>query len=375
MFYQQIRNKLKKKFYKLILKSKHGIKYQYFRNERLINLDYRVSTSKKKIQLSKTFYQNCLKLVFRGEQDDIRKGSQWKPIYNQIHHKILELIKKDKSLIKDVVDNPCNYNLFYGFDTNCKIFKDNPRFIDKYENTTLLADKILSFSEYLGLLKFNNPERLEVNLPILNVDTLINKIEQKIKIKLKFVNPFPGEEGILTKKGILTDRELQAIYQAYKIKMLSKNKNHKILEIGGGLGRTAYYCYRFGLKNYTLVDLKFPLLSQFSYLSKTLTENKVSFKNKNSKNSIKLFTPNELFRSKKKYDLVFNSDSFTEIDEKNQKKYLDYIKRYCKHFYSINHEANPNSVNDLSLSKNFKNLSRNIYWLRKGYLEEFFEIR
>lgn len=367
--------KFKKKFLKKIHNSRFGLNQLYSRNERLINLEYEIATSSKKIKMSNIFYKKCLdNFIHKKKFDEIKKDGVWDKIYNNYHKNIIELIRKDNSLIRVITDDPSTYNLFYGFDGNCKTIKDNQRFTDKFEYTTLLADKILSFAEYLGILRYNNSEKFRVDLIKIKVDSLINKIEEKIEIKLKFENPFPGETGILTKKGILTSRELQAIYQAYKLKIFfKKKKNIKILEIGGGLGRTGFYCYKFGLRDYTLVDLRIPLLCQFNYLSRALSEKIVNF-NQNNKNKINLVSPDILFKQNKKYDLVFNSDSFTEIDSLNQKKYVEYIKKNSKYFYSINHESNKNTVRDLLSFKNVKNLSRNPYWLRKGYLEEVFKI-
>ena len=96
---------------------------------------------------------------------------------------------------------------------------------------------------------------------------------------------------------------------------------------------------------------------------------------KNSK-KIKLISPKELFDSNEKFDLVFNSDSLTEIDYKNQKKYINFIKKNSKTFYSINHEKNKHTVFNLMKSFSSKNkfiYSKSIYWMRKGYLEEIFK--
>ena len=60
----------------------------------------------------------------------------------------------------------------------------------------------------------------------------LKKIERKINIKLKFQNVFPGESGFLTSRGILNEKEIQALYAAYKISKIV-NKNQSILEIGG----------------------------------------------------------------------------------------------------------------------------------------------
>ena len=62
---------------------------------------------------------------------------------------------------------------------------------------------------------------------------------------------------------------------------------------------------------------------------------------------IKIISPNYLFNNEEKYDLVFNSDSFTEIDTLSQIKYVDFISEKTNYFYSINHECNKIKVSGL----------------------------
>ena len=121
------------------------------------------------------------------------------------------------------------------------------------------------------------------------------------------------------------------------------------LKLVGGLGRTAYYCYKFGIKNYTMVDLLIPRICQLNYLSRVINEEivlneKQIILSQNSDDKIKIISPKYLFNEKKIYDLVFNSDSITEIDTINQKKYVNFITENTKYFYSINHESNKNKV-------------------------------
>lgn len=71
--------------------------------------------------------------------------------------------------------------------------------------------------------------------------------------------------------------------------------------------------------------------------------------------------------------MIFNSDSITEIDSISQKKYVKFIKEKAKYFYSINHESNKNKVKDLFSEANASEYDRDLYWLRKGYLEEHFK--
>ena len=93
--------------------------------------------------------------------------------------------------------------------------------------------------------------------------------------------------------------------------------------------------------------------------------------NFNQKN-IKIVSPKFLFANNIKFDLVFNSDSFTEIDFVNQKKYKKYLQKNSKILYSINHEYNRFKVSDFFNKTKLSNYSRNLYWLRRGYVEEIF---
>jgi len=355
-----------------------GLKYLFFRKISLLKLNYTTGTSIKTTFLSDKFYNNIYQML-EQEKDFIGSDSMWLDIYNKHHFNFLNYVKKDKNKLKYALDNPSKFNLFYGFDSNCDIFKKKPRYLDKFENTLLVIDQILSFSEFLGIIRLNNPERFSLKNKKPDLENLIDQIEKKLNIELKFNNVFPGETGIKTKRGIVTTREVQAIYQAYKIKKIIEHNNFQIkniLEIGGGLGRTAYYSYKLGIKNYTLVDILIPRICQLNYLSRVINEQDVLFQDEAMKFSndekIKILSPNSLFSNNIKYDLVFNSDSFTEIDINNQKKYSDYIIKNSKFFFSINHESNKNKVTEFFPKKNIKIYEKNLYWLRKGYLEENF---
>ena len=132
------------------------------------------------------------------------------------------------------------------------------------------------------------------------------------------------------------------------------------------------------IKNYTIVDLLIPRICQLNYLSRVLNEENIINESQiinleNLENKIKIISPNYLFDKNIKYDLIFNSDSMTEIDSINQNKYINFIKENAKYFYSINHESNKNRVNNLFSNTNILAVEKNLYWLRRGYLEEHFK--
>mgnify|MGYP001032221131 FL=1 len=66
--------KLKKKFLKKIHNSRFGLTQLYSRNERLINLEYKIATSTKKTKMSKIFYRKSLDIIFNKKKfDEIKK--------------------------------------------------------------------------------------------------------------------------------------------------------------------------------------------------------------------------------------------------------------------------------------------------------------
>ena len=357
-----------------------ALKYQFFNRKALLKLKYKVEISKKKTKLSKEFYKEIFHIL--DQKDEIHSDSTWFNIANEYHENFIAKVRANKLNLEIMLDDPSKFNLFYGFDNNCEshLKTIRPRYIDYFQNNELVIDKILNLAQFLGILRHNNPERyMLIGNKKPNIETLIDKIEERLLIKLNFKNVFPGEEGIKTSRGILSNREIQAIYQAYKIKIICKKNNYKnILEIGGGLGRTAYYCREFGIKNYTLVDLLIPRICQINYLARVVGESEVVSEKKISnlrgvEDKIKIVSPNYLFKDDNNFDLVFNSDSITEIDMLTQKKYVNFIKKNTKYFYSINHESNKNKVIDLFDNFKIDEIERNLYWLRKGYLEEHFK--
>ena len=318
-----------------------GFKYRLFHRKALLKLKYKVEVSKEKTSLSNNFYSKILDILdLKKDIDKIEKDSLWLNIFNKYHKNFIDIISKDKSKLKHILDDPSKYNLFFGFDNNCEYLLKKPRYIDYFENNIIVVDKVLNLAEYLGILRHNNPEYFRLKFSKPSIEDLLNQIEKKLEIELNFKNVFPGEEGIKTKRGIISNREIDAIYQAFRINQIFKKNNYKnILEIGGGLGRTAYYCYKFGIKNYTLTDLLIPRICQLNYLSRVLNEQIIlsesELENTNSQNFIKVISPDYLFKNNNKFDLVFNSDSLTEIDFLNQKNYCNFIYNNLNFFIQL----------------------------------------
>ena len=196
-------------------------------------------------------------------------------------------------------------------------------------------------------------------------EDLVTAIEKVIG-RVSFPNPYPDELGLATSKGIASGRAIQAIYQAWRIGTLGRGR---IVEIGAGLGRTAYYAFRAGFTHYTIVDLPFTCLSSAYFLGRTLGEDNVSFAGERAR-GVRFMTPGEFTGGREDYWLAVNIDSLTELDKASATRYVRAIRRQAKHFLSINHESNKFLVGDLIAGG-----TRHLYPFRRGYAEQVFDCR
>ncbi len=255
----------------------------------------------------------------------------------------------------------------------------------------MAKDKLISLAEAVGAIPCENPEQGQwgENSRISEM-TLVEKIEQSIGISIA---P-PDIDGGLFKIGEgahrFGERDCNAIYTAWLMRgILPKNTNVSVCEIGGGVGRLAFWSTILGCTNYTLIDLPHINVLQGFYLIKTLPDAKVSLYSEDYQNDgrdvrvqvMPSFAHSQL--SQNSFDLVINQDSFPEIHSSIVNDYLAWIKLSTKLFLSINHESKPNSINGI-LQNNVSELIVNVggfirrtrqpYWPRKGYVCELYDI-
>ncbi len=268
--------------------------------------------------------------------------------------------------LSDLLSNPRKTDLYYGVDCLCQRIPQGEEHAKAIE-----ADGPVWFDRLgkaLGILRLPNPEAYRPGQapgPILNAEIVVSKLPSAID----FPAPFPGEVALMTSRGPVSYRAVQAVYQAIRLKQIARMLGgRRCVEIGAGMGRTAYYAYRLGLRDYTIVDLPTAIVGQACFLAATLGEDSISLPGENARAPIKLRPPQWIDRSAEKFDIALNVDSLTEMSKAYAKTYLKFIKRRCRSFLSINHEANPFTVREL-FGDRF--LARHPYPMRDGYVEEF----
>jgi len=342
-----------------------------------------------------TILKEIIKRRVGKEQSDFK--DIWQNFIVKNHDELIEatLSDNDEKAI-ELLNNQFENKLSLGFEiTNIESFITPA--IKKSLHMFYLST-MLDFAEYLGIIPVENFEqRVYGEYLLKDPDEIIDLIEKKIDLKIEFPKFKKGIYSIHTQRGNFTNRDFYYLYLALKIKELcADKKSPRICEIGGGIGYLAYYLDAVGIKDITIVDI--PTTSNVSayFLMKNLPEREFLFDEEAlclDPEKIKLMVP-EFFDqiSENSFDLILNCDSFPEINQDIVLSYLNKIPNIADIFYSVNQEAKAtmwdlddayqNSVPELiqSINKNknkkyFQRVSRNLFWLRRGYVEELYKIK
>lgn len=307
-------------------------------------------------------------------------NSMWQTFFDERHkwiNNVFESGNVEQSAF--ILRNPGLSDLFWGIDNLCATIlariSSSPS--EAISNAKSSLDLLIRCGEAIGAITLDYPEAYHIPPRKWDGKNVVQILENHLNFLLNFPNPYPDEFGVWTTLGVVSYRVPYAIYQAWLIKKLTAGiENPRILEIGAGLGRTAYYAKLMGIDDYTIVDLPLGVTCSAYFLGRTLGEDNILLLGENCNNPekrIKIFTPDQFLNdSKQYYDLIINVDSFTEMDFKNAINYADKIKASTPIFVSINHEVNSFTVRQLFID--IKDYERKPYWMRNGYVEEIFRI-
>jgi hypothetical protein len=298
--------------------------------------------------------------AYRGFSHETFGDSIWTGFYETHHRAIHEtLMTGTKDQVAALLRDPASSDLLYGFENLSKSLLDYPRLEDT-DDPYQAFDSLLCFAEALGVVRAENHETYGLRRPprAPKPDDIMDVIESHLKVKLRVPNPYPNEFGLRTRRGVLSYRAAQAIYQAWRIKELVGNTdNPSVVEIGAGLGRTAFYARAMGITRYTIVDVPISLVAQGYFLGRVLGPD----------NRVRLQSPAEFFSDTETYDLAVNVDSLTELDRALAERYIAALSSRAKALLSINHESNAFTVRQLTAQYR---ASRTPSWNRRGFVEE-----
>lgn len=273
-----------------------------------------------------------------------------------------------KKQLRYALSNPINHNLWYGFDGLARHFAKDVLEVDAYR----IHDVLRRFFEAAGARMWQE-ERGPIP-PALENAMVVSGLEEVLGVKLDFPAPYPRMAGIADRRGIIRSRALWGLYLAWRAKQAGAQT---VLELGGGLGYAAHYASLFGITDYTIVDIPLTLVASGHFLALTNGEEKVLLygEQADGRQLFRLLPPQD-FPAEKRFDMVVNMDSFPEFGLAIAREYVEKIKKSTKKFLSINHECEKYTVRELFMDdSDLVSYSRHPFWLRKGYVEEFFEFR
>ena len=207
----------------------------------------------------------------------------------------------------------------------------------------------------IKMLKEMNISPIYLNNNELDIENLLPLLDDKCGFKIEFPEYFDYENryDIISSRGKISHRNMFALYYVYNI---SKNvpdvKNASILEIGAGLGRTAYWAYKFGFKRYTIIDIINTGILQAHYNFCALGPDNVVLPGEHDVGQfLKIINNNEYDTLHEKFDIIANFDGLTEYGIETAQKYFDRFHNLSEKFISINHTYNSYTVSDLYKNK------------------------
>ncbi len=311
---------------------------------------------------------------FASERFTGHKGSFWAENEARNADLIGALRTANLDSIIAMASDPGGHYLFWGVDGLTKGFTPSSDTEPKKlaSSLALLGDGLLRLGEATGAETVWYPEANIDRSTGFDVDGMLDAIARQIG-EIDFPNPFPNEFGIRTSRGVASYRTFQSIYQAWRLHCVARViKDERIIEIGPGIGRTAYYASRFGLTDYTTVDLPLGNIAQACFLSRALGEDAITLPGEPAQQGrVRIETPSWFAATNEKFGIAFNADSMTEMAIDNANAYAEKIIATARAFVSINHEINSFKIADLPALKGRLD-QRFPYWMRKGYVEHHY---
>jgi hypothetical protein len=317
--------------------------------------------------------------TFQGHGD-----SQWQGNHARsaaLHEMILNGATAE---VANQLRNPAANDLLYGFDEATRTIYGAHQNSDSVIRDAWGAGvhkRLVRLAEAIGVIPVwlqssNRPDDRELAL-----EALLVRIDDALGFKIDFPNPYPGEFGLKSSRGLINHRAIFAVYQAWRLSRWARGNDHaRVLEIGAGSGRTAYYARQLGLRDYTIVDLPLTNVAQANFLGRVLDPSLLLLSDERdvaSQNGrIRIFGPSWLERSEETFDVALNADSITEMDCRHAIAYFEHLASHADVFISINHEANSFSAKDLPTYSGISHDPlRYPYWLDESYVEETFLFR
>src|SRR5688572_18351310 len=223
--------------------------------------------------------ERLLTAYLLSEQDAGQRPIEYKDVWSHIQtHQptfFFALKKKDPLFLAQYLCNMSRHDATHGT-TQGYVEYLKIRYNPVYRRyvSLLTKDKLVCLAEAVGAIACENPEQgVWGRNFVVPIDELVNAIEQVVGIN---ITPPAIDGGLLKIIGASAkfhERDLSAIFTAWSISNILREFSDKsICEFGAGVGRVAYWSWRFGVKSYAILDLPHINVLQGFYLLKALPD-------------------------------------------------------------------------------------------------------
>ena len=296
-------------------------------------------------------------------------GPVWSPINDMRADVHQALLAESNEPLRKVFSDPASTDLFYGVDNMARALSIRQS-LDELRNVcgvTGKSDISLLFHAVTGSEEHDT-------------EAALTALDTRLRQRIEFPSSIKGELGFSTSRGLASYRAIQAIYQAWRVLELTKDiKQPAILEIGPGLGRTAFYCYQAGLTNFTTIDLPLGVVAQAFFLGNALGPDRIWLLGDDPEQAAGRIRLLPAGHPLGRFDLVVNVNSLVEMPLETAVDYLRLIAKSSGLFLSINHGYNVvhgGFTVEETMKGQFSGIqvSTKPYPIREGYSESCFTI-
>ena len=320
-----------------------------------------------------------------------RRADVWTDLGNAVHGEVLKLLKKrDVKGLAEYMRDAHSRNITWGITQGIQMTAALRSRVDQQRAIgTEYLDNLVSLAEWMTLLDVESPHQQGQWGENIQTDpqALVDRISERLGFPIETPPAIGSYFGLLTRRGVVTGRDLAALYCAMRTREIADNlgiARPDVCEIGGGMGGVAYYCARMGMPC-TVIDIPMVSLLQGYFLLRALPDMGVQLygEPESDANVVRLMPTYAFADPKREYDILVNQDSFPEMNPAYSIGYLQQARKNIKRaFYSINQEARavqsgdsrqttvPDMVREAGFD--FRRWSRHRHWLRAGYVEEIY---
>lgn len=256
----------------------------------------------------------------------------------------------------------------------------------------IVLDRLVSLGEALGILPRENPE---TDLWGVHAYADMTELCSKIEGRLGFGLGMPrvlGTSGVVVGDRLLNIKTPDHAYAAWRLRTLAARPDAHILEIGGGFGSCAWYGANAGVARYSIVDLPVVNVLQGYCLIRALGAERVRLFGEPDVGQTVEVLPTGAVDTipERSVDVVFSQDALAELPETIVRQYLRSAQRIGRNWLLLIHHdtvLHPDEYTETSgadgelkvhrLAGECDRLApvlRAPYWIRRGYVEEWYRV-